>query len=57
MKLAGMIGLLGLGLLQVLVGLKSAILFCIVLFAAALLFSRHVNEARGRALAEQADNG
>ncbi|MBS3953830.1 MAG: MFS transporter [Methylomicrobium sp.] len=57
MKLAGMTGLLGLGLLQVLVGLKSAILFCIVLFGAALLFSRHVNESRGRALAEQADDG
>ncbi|MDP2202527.1 MAG: MFS transporter [Methylicorpusculum sp.] len=55
MKLAGMTGLLGLGLLQMLVGLKSAILFCIVLFGAAFLFSRHVNEARGRALAEHAD--
>ncbi|MDO9139600.1 MAG: MFS transporter [Methylobacter sp.] len=52
MKLAGMLGLLAIGLLQILVGLKSAILFCIVLFAAALFFSRKVDEARGRRAAD-----
>ncbi|MDO9169001.1 MAG: MFS transporter [Methylobacter sp.] len=52
MKLAGMAGLLAIGLLQILVGLKSAILFCLVLFAAALFFSREVDEARGRHAAD-----
>lgn len=52
MKLAGMAGLLAIGLLQILVGLKTAILFCIILFAAALFFSRHVDEARGRRAVE-----
>lgn len=55
MKLAGMFGLMAIGLLQILVGLKSAILFCIVLFGAALYFSRQVSEANGRAAAEKAD--
>ncbi|GAB4271769.1 MAG: MFS transporter [Methylomicrobium sp.] len=54
-KLAAMFGLLAIGLLQASVGLRSAILFCIVLFVAALLFSRRVDEAKGRELAEQAD--
>ncbi len=48
MKLAGMFGVLAIGLLQVLVGLHTAILFCILLFAMALVVSRGVNEARGR---------
>ena len=52
MKLAGVFGVLAIGLLQVLVGLHAAILFCIVLFAAALWVSRRVDEARGRAAAE-----
>jgi MFS transporter, UMF1 family len=52
MKLAGVFGVLAIGLLQVLVGLHAAILFCIVLFAAALWVSRGVDEARGRAAAE-----
>jgi MFS transporter, UMF1 family len=49
MKLAGVFGVLAIGLLQVLVGLHAAILFCIVLFAVALWVSRGVDEARGRA--------
>ncbi|TVQ91253.1 MAG: MFS transporter [Chromatiaceae bacterium] len=55
MKLASMFGLLGIGLLQVLVGLHAAILFCILLFATALWISLAVDEARGRITAEQAD--
>jgi MFS transporter, UMF1 family len=56
MKLAGMMGLLAIGLLQILVGLKTAILFCIVLFGAALFFSRNVDESRGRMAADSVDN-
>lgn len=56
MKLAGMVGLLAIGLLQILVGLKSAILFCVVLFGAALFFSRNVDESRGRQAADRAEN-
>ena len=52
MKLAGMFGLFAIGLLQTLLGLHVAILFCIALFAAALLISRWVDETRGRAAAE-----
>lgn len=48
MKLAGAFGLLAIGLLQVLVGLRSAMLFCLLLFVAAWLVSRRVDEARGR---------
>lgn len=52
MKLSGMVGLLAIGLLQALFGLHTAILFCILLFALALLAARRVDEARGRAAAE-----
>lgn len=55
MKLAGAAGLLAIGLLQALVGLHTAILFCIVLFAAALIACRGVDEARGRQAAGQTD--
>ncbi|WP_432741846.1 hypothetical protein ABXJ76_15860 [Methylobacter sp. G7] len=41
MKLAGMAGLLAIGLLQILVGLKSAILFCLICCCA-------VFQSRGR---------
>lgn len=51
MKLAGVTGLLAIGALQALLGLHTAILFCIVLFALALVVSRRVDEARGRAAA------
>jgi MFS transporter, UMF1 family len=57
MKLAGVMGLLAIGLLQILVGLKSAILFCVVLFGLALFLSRNVDEARGRDAAGKADSG
>lgn len=52
MKLAGMCGLLIIGLLQALLGLHTAILFCILLFAAALVVSARVDEHRGREAAE-----
>ncbi|RFA25142.1 MFS transporter [Alkalilimnicola ehrlichii] len=54
-KLAAMIGVLGLGILQTQVGLQGAILFCGVLFALALLVSLPVNQARGVQMAERAD--
>jgi len=52
LKLAGVIGLLSIGLLQAAFGLHTAILFCILLFLAALVASRGVNESRGRRMAE-----
>ncbi len=54
LKLAGMFGLLAIGLLQALVGLHTAILFCLLLFALALVVSRRVDEQRGRQAAESA---
>lgn len=47
-KLAAIFGLLGLGALQAALGLQTAILFCAVLFACALVVVRFVDEARGR---------
>jgi len=47
-KLAAAVGLLGLGALQALVGLRSAILLCSVFFGAALLTTLAVDEKRGR---------
>ena len=52
MKLAGVAGLLSIGLLQAVFGLQRAVLFCILLFAAALLISRKVDEERGRRIAD-----
>jgi MFS transporter, UMF1 family len=52
MKLAGVFGLLGIGLLQAALGLHTAVLFCVLLFAVALVISRHIDEARGRQLAD-----
>ncbi len=49
MKLAGVFGVLALGVLQALVGLHTAILFCILLFGLAMLVVRGVDEGRGRA--------
>src|SRR5690606_37503027 len=56
LKLAGVSGLLAIGLLQAALGLKVAVLVCILLFAAALFVSRRVDEARGRHMAES-DSG
>lgn len=52
MKLAGVVGLLGIGLLQAAFGLHRAVLFCILLFAAAFVISRGIDEARGRRIAD-----
>ncbi|MFN4088189.1 MAG: MFS transporter [Alphaproteobacteria bacterium] len=52
MKLAGTVGVLAIGLLQLLLGLQLAILFCVLLFAAALVVSLRVDERRGRAASE-----
>ncbi len=49
LKLAGVFGLLAIGVLQAVFGLHTAILFCIALFAVALIISYRVDEARGRA--------
>jgi MFS transporter, UMF1 family len=54
MKLAGLFGLLSMGLLQAVLGLRQAVLFCVVLFAVAFVVSRHFDEARGRRVAEAA---
>ena len=48
-KAAAIVGLVGIGLLQVAFGLQPSILFCAVLFAAALFIALAINEARGRA--------
>jgi UMF1 family MFS transporter len=52
LKLAGVVGLMGIGLLQAALGLHTAVLFCILLFAIAFIISRRIDEARGRRLAE-----
>jgi UMF1 family MFS transporter len=50
-KLASIVGLLSLGVLQVSLGLRSAILLCSLFFLAALLLTLFVREPRGRAAA------
>jgi len=51
-KLAAVFGILGLGLLQMLFGLATAIVFCLVLFVAALAAGLAVDEGRGIRAAE-----
>ncbi len=51
-KLAAVFGMLGLGLLQAFFGLADAILFCLVLFAVSMWVVSSVDEARGRAAAD-----
>ncbi|MDF1613375.1 MFS transporter [Desulfurivibrio dismutans] len=55
-KLAGMLGIAALGLLQTLVGLQKSILLCAFLFIMALVICLPVNQARGRAAAGQWHN-
>jgi UMF1 family MFS transporter len=50
-KLASIFGLLSLGVLQVRLGLRSAILLCSLFFLAALVLTFFVREPRGRAAA------
>lgn len=51
-KLAACFGLLGLGVLQTLVGLQASLLFCIALFGTAIGVSLLVDEKRGHREAE-----
>ncbi|NEX21897.1 MFS transporter [Thiorhodococcus mannitoliphagus] len=57
MKLAGVFGLLAIGLLQALFGLHKAVLFCILLFVVAFIVARAVDETRGRRIAAEHDAG
>lgn len=50
-KLAGVFGLLAIGVLQALFGLQTAMLLCLALFALALWATLGLDEARGRAFA------
>tara|TARA_R110002049_G_scaffold59499_15_gene160860 strand:- start:1752 stop:3083 length:1332 start_codon:yes stop_codon:yes gene_type:complete len=50
-KLAAIFGIFGVGLLQLALGLQGAVLFCIVLFVAALVPLAGVDEARGISVA------
>ncbi|NIC07975.1 MFS transporter [Billgrantia bachuensis] len=58
-KLAGVIGIIGLGLLQTVVGLQASILLCAALFIVAMLICLAVNQARGQqaAVEWEARNG
>lgn len=47
-KLAGVMGIVMLGVLQALIGLQASILLCVVLFITAMLICMFVNERRGR---------
>ncbi|MGQ7249503.1 MFS transporter [Halomonas sp. V046] len=47
-KLAGVVGIVGLGLLQAVVGLQASILLCAAFFVLAIVICLKVNEARGR---------
>lgn len=51
-KLAAIFGILGIGLLQVVVGLHVSILFCALLFGLALIVALGLDEGRGRSVAE-----
>lgn len=52
-KLAAILGIVSVGLLQLVLGLQGAVLFCIVLFVAALIPLAGINEARGVAAAQR----
>lgn len=54
-KLAAIFGIFGVGLLQWLLGLQGAVLFCILLFILALLPLARIDEARGVRAAQRAD--
>ena len=51
-KLAGVFGIVALGLLQSLVGLQASILLCAALFIVAILICLAVNQARGQRAAQ-----
>jgi UMF1 family MFS transporter len=50
-RLSAIVGLMGLGLLQTILGLQKAILMCSVFFFAAIVVVLFVNEERGKAAA------
>ncbi len=52
-KLAAVFGILGLGLLQALFGLATSIVFCLFLFAAAIVAVLTVDEERGATVADR----
>lgn len=54
-KLAGVIGIIGLGLLQSAVGLQASILFCAALFIIAIVICLWVNQTRGQQAATDWD--
>lgn len=51
-KIAGVFGIIGLGLLQTQFGLQKSVLFCAVLFLLAIIVSLFVNEKKGIAAAD-----
>ncbi len=55
-KLAGVFGIIGLGLLQAQFGLQTSVLFCAALFLIGIVVSLFVNERRGREVADQYEN-
>lgn len=55
-KLAGVFGLLGLGLLQSIYGLERAILFCALLFVLAVLVCPFINQRRGQEVVAAYEN-
>ncbi len=52
-KLAGIFGIIGLGLLQTQFGLQKSVLFCAVLFLAAIIACLFVNQKRGEEAADR----
>jgi len=51
-KIAGVVGIIGLGLLQAEFGLQQSVLFCAFLFLAAIIVCLFVNEKRGETAAD-----
>lgn len=54
-KLAGVFGIIGLGLLQAQFGLQTSVLFCAVLFLLGIVVNIFVNEGRGKEIADKYD--
>jgi len=52
-KLAGVFGIIGLGLLQAQFGLQTSVLFCAALFLMGIIVNVFVNEQRGRQAADE----
>ena len=54
-KLAAVMGILSLGVLQNMIGLHTSMLFCVALFAVAIVVCLPLDQARGRRVAERWD--